>query len=141
VSNFTLGHWLVVGFLLWCGYRLLVRRRPQRPPTAAQAGETWQLDVVGESFYRDNLKSLFKREAPGDEVECSATLKLDNGNPHDDQAVAVHIRGLQVGHLSRANARRYRASKVGTSDSLVDAVVWIPDDQQDHYSVTLFLRM
>jgi len=37
---------------------------------------------------------------------CAVLIAEDN-NPYDAHAVAVWVQGLKVGHLSRANARRY----------------------------------
>ena len=37
-----------------------------------------------------------------------AVLVAEEDNPYDANAVAVWVQGLKVGHLSRANARRYR---------------------------------
>jgi hypothetical protein len=38
----------------------------------------------------------------------SARLVPEADNPYDDHAVRVEIVGRKVGHLSRADARRYR---------------------------------
>jgi hypothetical protein len=65
---------------------------------------TFAVDVVGESQYQDVLEAAASH---GDIVR--ATLILEDSNPHDDQAVAVHIDGRRAGYLSRANARLYRA--------------------------------
>lgn len=142
MSGFTLGHWLIVGFLAWCVYRLFARRLEGRRATPAQTTDTWRFDVVGESFYRDNFKRLFPRAEADVDLECPATLQLEDDNPHDDQAVGVLIRGLKVGHLSRADARRLRASAVSGSKSLlVDAVVCTPSHNDENHSVSVFLRM
>lgn len=141
MADFSLGHWVIVGFLVWIGYRILVRRAEARAPKST---DTWRFDVVGESFYRANFETLFPRRKhdAGSEVECTATLRLDDDNAHDDQAVAVLIRSLQVGHLSRANARRYRQAKgASRANATVDAVVWIPDDAEKNYSVSVYLRL
>jgi hypothetical protein len=68
------------------------------------------LDVVGESFYQDNLWQLVGAQ-PGDHyrrVEITAVLVPEYDNPHDPNAVGVLIDGLKVGHLSRSDAREYR---------------------------------
>jgi hypothetical protein len=62
------------------------------------------VDVVGESQYQRVLEAA--AEAGG---IVAATLVLEDSNPHDDQAVAIHIAGRRAGYLSRANARAYRA--------------------------------
>ncbi|MGQ0532474.1 MAG: hypothetical protein ACT4OF_07260 [Caulobacteraceae bacterium] len=62
------------------------------------------VDVVGVSQYQRVLETAA--------AECAivhATLVLEDSNPYDDQAVAVHIDGRRAGYLSRANARLYRA--------------------------------
>ena len=69
-------------------------------------------DVVGESFYRENLVSIVKalgetsRFADG----VPAVLRLEDDNPHDSNAVSVWIAKLQVGHLSREDAMLFRES-------------------------------
>ena len=47
---------------------------------------------------------------PDDRVRhpVCAVLVAEEDNPYDANAVAVWVQGLKVGHLSRANARRYR---------------------------------
>lgn len=141
MSGFTLGHWLVVGGLAWCVYRLIVGRVGKQRPTS-HTTDTWRFDVVGESFYRENFNSLFPRAAADTELECQATLRLEDDNPHDDQAVGVHIHGLKVGHLSRSDARRFRASAGSRSKHyLVDAVVCTPAEEAESYSVSVFLCM
>jgi hypothetical protein len=62
------------------------------------------IDVVGVSQYQRVL------EGAADEGAVHiATLVLEDSNPYDDQAVAVHLDGQRAGYLSRANARLYRA--------------------------------
>ena len=39
---------------------------------------------------------------------CWATLVPEPDSPFDSNTVSVHIYGEQVGHLSRADARRYQ---------------------------------
>jgi hypothetical protein len=65
---------------------------------------TFAVDVVGVAQYQDVLAAA--AEAGG---AVDATLVLEDSNPYDDQAVAVHIGGRRAGYLSRANARLYRA--------------------------------
>lgn len=143
MNGFSLGHWLVVGFLAWLVYRFWVSHRPAgkvTPDSEHGAG----LSVVGESFYRHNFERLFKPDASGRdrEARATATLKLDDRNLHDDKAVAVFIDGLQVGHLSREDARRFRKSKgADRRDTLVSATVWVPGEPDYHYSVSLTLRL
>ena len=68
------------------------------------------LEVVGESYYQENLWRLVSPHRRGERVRSDvyAVLVAENDNPHDPNAVAVWVQGLKVGHLSRANARRYR---------------------------------
>ncbi len=62
------------------------------------------VDVVGVSQYQRVLEAAAETGAVVD-----AVLMLEDSNPYDDQAVAVHIDGQRAGYLNRANARRYRA--------------------------------
>jgi hypothetical protein len=66
------------------------------------------LEVVGESYRQDNLWRLvggFTTEYV--HKPCIAML-LPEDNPHDPNAIAVHISGLMVGYLPRATAAAYR---------------------------------
>jgi hypothetical protein len=65
---------------------------------------TFAVDVVGESQYQRVLEAA---AVEGGVVD--AMLMLEDSNPYDDQAVAIHIGGARAGYLSRANARIYRA--------------------------------
>jgi hypothetical protein len=68
------------------------------------------LEVVGESFHQPALWHLAGAR-PGKErvsKDIRAVLVAEDDNSYDASAVAVWIDGLQVGHLSRENARRYR---------------------------------
>jgi hypothetical protein len=65
---------------------------------------TFAVDVVGVSQYQRVLEAA---AVEGGVVD--AVLMLEDSNPYDDQAVAVHIGGARAGYLSRANARLYRA--------------------------------
>jgi hypothetical protein len=66
--------------------------------------------VVGESFYEDAFRQVCgpKREE-GYDMEVVAELWPEPDNPYDSGAVAVRVRGFKVGHLSREDARLYRA--------------------------------
>lgn len=78
------------------------------------------LEVVGESFYQDNLWHL-ARAQPGKNRVCEdiyAVLVAEDDNPYDPAAVAVWISGLKVGHLSRDNAQRYRPGLLAQQQAL-----------------------
>ena len=78
------------------------------------------VDVVGVSQYQDVLAAAAGRK-DGRAVVVDAALLLEDANPHDNQAVAVHIDGRRAGYLSRANARLYRAdlAAAGASQAVV----------------------
>lgn len=73
------------------------------------------LDVVDESYYQENLWRLVGPRWPDERVRqpVYAVLIAEDDNPYDANAVAVWVQGLKVGHLSRANARRYRPGLLG----------------------------
>ncbi len=73
---------------------------------------TFAVDVVGVAQYQDVLEA-----AAGEGLIVRATLLLEDSNPYDDQAVAVHIDGRRAGYLSRANARLYRADLAAAGDA------------------------
>lgn len=64
--------------------------------------------VVGVSHYQDALRAITGRAAD-EEVrqERIATLVPEPDNPHDPEAVAVHIEGRLVGYLARGENKRW----------------------------------
>lgn len=76
----------------------------------------YAVHVVGESFYEDNLHVLCG--AATDHMRQfakTAVLMVEGNNPYDRNAVRVDVDGLTVGHLSRADAVRFR-TRFGASD-------------------------
>lgn len=71
--------------------------------------DSFDLEIVGESFYQDNLTAVAGPKAEkGVRFKCRAQLVCDRNNPKDKYAVSVHINGLVVGHLSKTDAREWR---------------------------------
>jgi hypothetical protein len=71
--------------------------------------------VVGTSHYQDALLALTGRQ--GDEeirLEKLAIFVPEPGNPHDPNAIAIHIDGRLVGYLSRDENRRWHDVVEGT---------------------------
>jgi hypothetical protein len=69
------------------------------------------LEVVGESFYQDNLWRLVGGQGRPEvrvRMDVYAILAAEDDNAYDVNAVGVWIQGLKVGHLSRADALRLR---------------------------------
>jgi hypothetical protein len=67
------------------------------------------IKVVGESFYEANLRELCgPAEDHMRQFAKTAVLTLERDSPYDKNAVRVEIDGLQVGHLSRQDAVRFR---------------------------------
>jgi hypothetical protein len=67
----------------------------------------YDTEVVGESYYQEHLSYL--AEMNEDYLVETVDLFLEDYNKHDNQTVAVSVEGEDVGHLSREDARRYRA--------------------------------
>lgn len=74
-------------------------------------GEWPQVDVVGESHYRESLRSLFPAKLPAAggslSIDTTAILLPEPTNKHDPNAVMVLVQGKQVGYLAREDAARY----------------------------------
>jgi hypothetical protein len=73
------------------------------------------LQIVGESYYIDNLKMVVDAiarpahyEGSRVRVPCQAILVAETDNPYDDNAISVWVAGHKVGHLSREDAEAYR---------------------------------
>lgn len=65
------------------------------------------MSVVGESRFQDNLVAIFGPHGRQERRErAEAVLRPEPDNAHDPNAVAVYIKGLQVGYLPRAQAAR-----------------------------------
>lgn len=102
-------------------------------------GGLYAVEVVGESHYQDNLRTI----AGGPQkysahIETTATIISETDNPHDPNACRVEINGLVVGHLSRTDARTYRAqlARAGRPQAVVHTPALIaggwdngPDDR------------
>lgn len=70
---------------------------------------TYPVDVVGESHYQDALeRACGGRTELSRRVEVEARLELEDDNPYDEKAVAVHVDGRKVGRLDRETARSLR---------------------------------
>lgn len=111
----------------WLGWRWLKPRLGVSREADAESGDAtsrgdvarirgpgeYSVEVVGESFHAAAFRTLIKRHKPGDlddEWLGDALLILENDNPHDRNAVSVHIDDLKVGHLSRDMAKEFRTS-------------------------------
>jgi hypothetical protein len=67
------------------------------------------LEVVGESFYQENLWSLVGGWSSGRiRQDAQAVLVAEHGNQYDSNAISVWIAGYKVGHLGREDAVRLR---------------------------------
>lgn len=87
--------------------------RSSKPRPIAEAslfdGEHTQVEIVGESFYKDAFRELrtWFGAATGSERFVMVELRLEPGNPYavDGKAVAVYVHGLMVGHVNAYCAR------------------------------------
>jgi hypothetical protein len=73
-------------------------------------GGRFELEVVGESRYRDTIAALAGEhgEAKAD-ARHPALLLPDDANPYEDKAVAVFLAGSMVGYLAPKDALAFRA--------------------------------
>lgn len=115
---------IILAVILWVGFRPRAGAiRPQDPEHRFPKTGSCDQEIVGESFYQDALRSI----AGDDETRmpCEAELILEDWNEYDSNAVAVHIKGKKVGHLSRSHAKRYRKRfcSEGRIRGVVDAVI------------------
>jgi hypothetical protein len=105
----------------------------------------YELEVVGESFYQDNLRAIAgPKSRDGKQHRCMAELVFESDNPADPNSIAVLIVGNKVGHLSRAQAVIYRAqfAKLGLTGkpALVAAMIvggFINERNEGHFGVRL----
>lgn len=154
-----MGTWIALGVVAFFAWVIWRERRAGRAWREKQgqvaAGATPKIrgtgrfaaEVVGESFYRKNFASLFPPRGEEDddmEVEIVVTMRLEDSNPHDSNAVGIYYQEKKLGHLPRQLAQDFRQAiardKLSTwSEFLVDAVVIVSSDKDDHYSISVDL--
>jgi hypothetical protein len=116
----------------------------QSAATEEQTGneEEYTFDVVGESFQRDHLVALIKKQNLTDagELYTTATLKLESDNPFDPTAVMVIVEDLQVGYIPKPFSPAmtdYIKAKGGKSLQVPARVGWDKDSPQPAVGVRL----
>jgi len=108
----------------------------------------FDFEVVGESFYQPAIKSIASTQKDREQTEFNAVLTLDDYNKYDNKAVKVEINGLQVGHLSKADARSFRrrlATKKLTNQTTTAKAIIIGGHEDKkgnkmHYGVMLDMK-
>lgn len=121
------------------------------PAPSGRAVEAWsprtqQLEVAGEWYRAESLRTLFNRHATvsdaGAEIRLDAVLVPDPSNPFDKRAVAVFVDGLHVGYMERSDAAAYHAAIAGLpgGELSVTSRQWLRGTAQDTWArVTLSL--
>lgn len=122
-------------------------------PPAGRGAEAWsprtqQLEVAGEWYRADNLRTLFSRHSKvsdsGAEMRLPAVLVPDAKNPHDPNAVAVFVDGLHVGYMERPDAAKYHQyiADLPGGELVVTSRQWLRASPDDTWArVTLSLPM
>lgn len=84
--------------------------KPSRVATGPSAAHCdFDIDIVGESHYQAALERIAGgKHRDSAELECTATLVLEDSNPHDGNAVRIDIAGQTVGYFPRDDAKTYR---------------------------------
>ena len=80
--------------------------------------------VVGVTHYQDALRSVTGRAADEEiRAEKVAVFVPEPDNPHDPDAIAVHIDGQLVGYLSRDENKRWRDVVAGEHPIGAEAMI------------------
>lgn len=132
-----------------------VARKPNKehvpPAPSGLAVEAWsprtqQLEVAGEWYRAESLRTLFTRHArvsdTGAEIRLDAVLVPDPSNPFDNHAVAVFVDGLHVGYMERSDAAKYHLviAKLPGGELAVPSRQWLRGNAQNTWArVTLSL--
>ena len=68
-----------------------------------QFSEPFSFELVGESFYRDNLLSIIRKGNAFNEgeLELDCIMQQEPNNEFDEFAVAVFAEGKKIGHVSK----------------------------------------
>jgi HIRAN domain len=106
------------------------------------------VEVVGESYYQDALDAICGGKCEeGHQLLCQAELRPEPDNEYDEHAVAVHVDGRKVGHLSRADARKRQAELLALRSrgkrpmcaAMITGGWWRGPADEGHYGVRLDL--
>lgn len=75
----------------------------------ADGGGQFDVEVLGESRYRDTIRRLAGEHGDGKaDARHTALLLPDDANPYEDKAVAVFLSGEMVGYLAPKDALAFR---------------------------------
>lgn len=102
-----------IGYLVWKTLRLLGRIfrffSTYKVPLTGRIPPSGRCDyhIVGESHYQKALKKVLRRYGRGEEKPLTAYIITEPDNPYDENACAVYIDGMKVGHLPRDDAAYY----------------------------------
>jgi hypothetical protein len=68
-----------------------------------QFSKPFSFELVGESFYRDNLLAIIRKHNAFDqgELELDCIMQHEPNNEFDEFAVAVFAEGKKIGHVSK----------------------------------------
>ena len=132
---------VVMGFFS----RFKQKQEPEQVAHLEGPGE-FKIEIVGESLYQDNINDITGgKTEDGHRLKTDAILLYQYDNPHDNQAIAVTIKGKIVGHLDRKMARLFRGAmkKINLEgySSVCKAIIvggWDRGDgDEGHYGVRL----
>lgn len=106
------------------------------------------LKVVGARYYRADISRVAQNHGSKALVFCTATLILEDSNPHDVNAVLVKVGVEKVGHLSRDLAQDFRRQLISQSlagqttscDAVITGGIEAPDRDYD-YIIELDLEL
>ncbi|KZY53126.1 hypothetical protein A3734_16755 [Sulfitobacter sp. HI0054] len=102
-----------------------------------------QRSIVGESFYQENLEGIAggKNEQSA-EIIVRVELRRTPNNPYDSNAVGVFVEDLQVGNLSREDAKvmgSFLLSEGVASAQCLGTIIggWKRKDSEGHFGLEL----
>jgi hypothetical protein len=164
----------IIGTLLLLGLTSITTEKPRQAKLARTKNENYikrsidpsgtyhhwpqtadfAFEVVGESFYQDNIAKIADAHATENDDEefrdfeiAKAYLIPDDLNPYDNKAVRVDIDGKTVGHLGKDDARSFRrrlaAKKLSNQITTCDAMIiggYTKDDEQKSYGIALDMQ-
>lgn len=115
------------------------------PAPSGRAVDAWsprtqQLEVAGEWYRAESLRTLFSRHAKvsdaGAEIRLDAVLVPDPSNPFDKRAVAVFVDGLHVGYMERSDAATYHSAiaSLPGGELAVPSRQWLRGTAQDTWA-------
>ena len=85
-----------------------LKKMLQKKPLQFIGNGIMDFEIVGESFYQENIKKALNTNESVYDEPIIARLQLEDYNPYDENAIGVYINNYKVGHIPKRRNKRIR---------------------------------